>query len=57
MLPGNLPHIGIVSDRAVPGTNRPFIIHNVGAGTREEDFLFVYVITGHYRVRDLGLSE
>src|SRR5688572_12361857 len=45
---GNLPHIGIVSDRyAANGT--PLVLHNVGAGTREEDRLFAYPITGHYR--------
>ncbi|PKM43687.1 MAG: DUF1287 domain-containing protein [Gammaproteobacteria bacterium HGW-Gammaproteobacteria-1] len=49
MLPGNLPHIGIVSDRIVPGTSRPTIIHNIGSGTTEEDVLFTYPITGHYR--------
>jgi uncharacterized protein len=49
MLPGNLPHIGIVSDRTVAGTSRPTIIHNMGAGTTEEDILFSYPITGHYR--------
>ncbi|HEY0061173.1 MAG TPA: DUF1287 domain-containing protein [Telluria sp.] len=48
MLPGNLPHIGIVSDkRAWSGV--PMIIHNIGAGTREEDVLFAYPLTGHYR--------
>lgn len=48
MLPGNLPHIGIVSDRkGMRGT--PLIIHNIGSGTREEDILFAYPITGHYR--------
>lgn len=48
MLPGNLPHIGIVSDRrSVSGT--PLIIHNIGRGTREENILFDYPITGHYR--------
>jgi uncharacterized protein YijF (DUF1287 family) len=57
LLPGNLPHIGIVSDRAVPGTNRPLIIHNVGAGTREEDVLFAYEITGQYRLQALGLGR
>ncbi len=48
MLPGNLPHIGIVSDRtSLTGT--PLIIHNIGRGTREENILFDYPITGHYR--------
>jgi uncharacterized protein YijF (DUF1287 family) len=48
ILPGNLPHIGIVSDRrSLTGT--PLIIHNIGRGTREENILFDYPITGHYR--------
>lgn len=45
---GTLPHIGIVSDKRAP-SGRPFIIHNIGHGTREEDVLFAYQITGHYR--------
>ena len=49
MLPGNLPHIGIVSDRRVDGSARPRILHNIGAGPVEDDILFVYTITGHYR--------
>lgn len=48
-LPGNLPHIGIVSDQMVEGTRRPKVIHNIGAGPVEDDILFVYRITGHYR--------
>jgi uncharacterized protein len=48
-LPGNLPHIGIVSDRHVPGSRRPRILHNIGAGSVEDDILFTYPITGHYR--------
>lgn len=48
MLPGNLPHIGIVSDRrSRDGT--ALILHNIGRGTREEDILFAYAVTGHYR--------
>lgn len=47
-LGGSLPHIGIVSDRkAADGT--PLIIHNVGAGPQEEDVLFAYKMTGHFR--------
>ena len=49
MLPGNLPHIGIVSNQRVPRSSRPKIIHNIGAGPVEDDILFVYPITGHYR--------
>lgn len=48
MLPGNLTHIGIVSDRQAGG-GVPLIIHNIGAGTREENILFAYRVTGHYR--------
>lgn len=51
MLPGNLPHIGIVSDRLASDTGRPLVIHNIGAGPVEEDMLFAYPITGHYRYR------
>jgi uncharacterized protein YijF (DUF1287 family) len=48
-LPGNLPHIGIVSDRrAEDGT--PLILHNIGSGAREENILFAYPMTGHYRI-------
>lgn len=49
MLPGNLPHIGIVSDRRTMIGGTPLIIHNIGRGTREEDILFDHKITGHYR--------
>ncbi|MDZ4811857.1 MAG: DUF1287 domain-containing protein [Pseudomonadota bacterium] len=48
-LPGNLDHIGIVSDRRVD--NRPLILHNIGRGTQEEDVLLVWPISGHYRLR------
>lgn len=47
-LPGNLPHIGIVSDRYAK-TGNPLIIHNVGRGTQEEDVLFSWPITAHFR--------
>ncbi len=49
ILPGNLPHIGIVSDRKTMLGATPLIIHNIGRGTREEDILFDHKITGHYR--------
>lgn len=48
-----LPHIMIVSDRkSEAGT--PLIIHNIGAGTEEEDCLFAFPMTGHYRVNLSG---
>ncbi len=48
-LPGNLAHIGIVSDRRTAEGN-PLILHNIGAGAQEEDILFTYPMTGHYRL-------
>ncbi len=49
MLPGNLPHIGIVIDKRSTDGIRPLIVHNIGAGPEIEDVLFRYSITGHYR--------
>lgn len=49
MLPGNLPHIGIVSDKLNSSTGNPMIVHNIGKGPRLQDMLFAYQITGHYR--------
>lgn len=46
-LPSGVPHIGIVSDRRVG--DRPLILHNIGAGAREEDVLFAFERTGHFR--------
>ncbi|MCC2973537.1 DUF1287 domain-containing protein [Massilia sp. IC2-476] len=48
MLPPGLPHIGLVADIRTPA-GVPLVIHNIGAGTRLEDRLFAYPITGHYR--------
>ena len=48
VLPGNLTHIGIVSDKQAAG-GVPLVIHNIGAGAREENILFAYPVTGHYR--------
>ncbi len=48
ILPGNLAHIGIVSNNKTRA-GVPLIIHNIGRGTQEEDILFDYKITGHYR--------
>ena len=45
---GNLPHIGIISDRKTL-TGRPFVIHNIGRGTQEEDILFAFKLMGHFR--------
>jgi uncharacterized protein YijF (DUF1287 family) len=48
-VPPNRPHIMIVGDRKSED-GIPFVIHNIGAGTREEDRLFSFPITGHYRI-------
>lgn len=50
LLPGNLPHIGIVTDRPGADERTPMVIHNIGAGTRIEDRLFAFEITGHFRL-------
>jgi uncharacterized protein YijF (DUF1287 family) len=49
MLPGNLPHIGLVTDRKADDGRTPLIVHNIGRGPQVEDSLFAYPITGHYR--------
>jgi uncharacterized protein YijF (DUF1287 family) len=49
MLPGNIPHIGIVAARRSTDGRRPLIVHNIGAGPALEDILFEFPITGHYR--------
>jgi uncharacterized protein YijF (DUF1287 family) len=48
-LPGGLPHIGLVSDVRVPASDRYRVVHNIGAGAQNEDVLFAYELTGHYR--------
>lgn len=55
-LPGNLAHIGIVSDRRSTDGARPLILHNIGHGAQEEDILLTYTITGHFRV-DAGVAS
>lgn len=42
-----LPHTGIVSDRR--GRRGWLVIHNIGAGAREENALFDHPLTGRYR--------
>ena len=49
MLPGKLPHIGIVIDERAGDGDRLLIAHNIGAGPKINDILFDYPITGHYR--------
>jgi len=49
MLPGNLTHIGIVSNQRNKADTRWLIVHNIGAGQVLEDCLFSFEIIGHYR--------
>lgn len=50
-LPGNLPHIAIVSDTMNAGETAPLVIHNIGGGAQIEDTLFAYQISGRYRFK------
>ena len=49
-VPPRRPHIMIVSDMKT-GNGVPLVIHNIGRGAREENRLFDFRITGHYRIR------
>ena len=44
-----MTHIGIVSNLWNEKTKRYLIIHNIGGGTKAEDRLFDWKITGHFR--------
>jgi uncharacterized protein YijF (DUF1287 family) len=47
----NLAHVMVVSDRKTSG-GVPLVIHNIGSGAREEERLFKFPITGHYRIKE-----
>lgn len=47
---GNRPHIMVVSDIANED-GEPLCIHNIGGGVVENAALFVFPLTGHYRVK------
>lgn len=57
LLPGNLPHIGLISDARSMDGSRPQVLHNIGAGAQEEDRLFDFPITGHYRLGPEAVAE
>ena len=42
-------HVGLISNLWNERTKRHLIVHNIGGGTRAEDRLFEWKITGHYR--------
>lgn len=47
-LPGNLPHIAVVTARRAP-SGRLLCVHNVGAGARVEDVLAAWPLAGRFR--------
>ena len=47
-LDNGFDHIGVVS-MARGGSGRPLVVHNIGRGAQEEDVLFAWPVTGHYR--------
>jgi len=47
-LPNGLDHVGVVSARR-GNDGRPLVVHNIGLGAQEEDVLFAWTLTGHYR--------
>ena len=48
-LGGGVDHVGMVTTVWYKPSQRYLIVHNIGAGTRMEDVLFAWKITGHYR--------
>ena len=48
-LGGGVDHVGLVVNVWFKPSQRYLIVHNIGAGTRMEDVLFAWKITGHYR--------
>lgn len=48
-LGGGVDHVGLVVNVWHKPSKRYLIVHNIGAGTRMEDVLFAWKITGHYR--------
>src|SRR6185436_10016193 len=48
-LGGGVDHVGLVVNVWYKPSQRYLIVHNIGAGTRMEDVIFAWKITGHYR--------
>jgi len=46
---GGTEHVGMVTNVWYKPSQHYLIVHNIGAGTRLEDVLFAWKITGHYR--------
>ena len=45
----NVDIVAAARKKASDGT--PLVIHNIGAGTKEENSLFTCPLTGHYRMK------
>lgn len=56
LVPPNLPHIMIVSDKK-SRDGIPLVIHNIGAGTQEENRLFDFKLTGRYRLAGINQTN
>lgn len=56
LVDGNLPHIGIVSNR-YSSDGVPLIVHNIGSGPKLENMLFKYPIDGHFRYVPANYGE
>jgi uncharacterized protein len=56
IVPPSLPHIMIVSDKK-NAKGIPLVIHNIGSGTREEDRLVEFRLTGHYRIKEVESQD
>ena len=52
-LGGRLPHIGIVSDKLTEA-GHPYVIHNIGGGTQEEDILGLFDDERRFRFEVTG---
>jgi uncharacterized protein YijF (DUF1287 family) len=48
-LGGGIDHVGLVVNVWYKPSQRYLIVHNIGVGTRMEDVLFAWKVTGHYR--------
>jgi uncharacterized protein YijF (DUF1287 family) len=47
----------IVADRFSADWQRRLILHNIGGGAQEEDLLFVFDQTGHFRLTDQIIAK
>jgi len=56
-LPSGVPHIGMLVQEKSADGERCLVVHNIGAGPQQEDVLFAFKITGHYRYFGPGRLE